>query len=102
MVGKTTRGVRLKVDTIVITHIVEGVDVVMRMDVIRKLGGVIISKEEIEFGVARCSKAKTEKPRERTMGSLMSCVRSKTRVFSQCLMARNGGSNGSRRVDFQC
>lgn len=38
-------GIQLKVKMIVMTSIVKGVDVVMEMDVIRKLGGAFISEE---------------------------------------------------------
>lgn len=46
------RRVRLRVKVIVKTSIVEGVDVVVRMDVIKTLGGIFISKKGVEFGRA--------------------------------------------------
>lgn len=52
MIGLAMCGVQLRVKMIVMTSILEGADVVMGIDVIRKLGDILISKETVEFGVA--------------------------------------------------
>ena len=47
-------GMHLKVEAIVVDEIVNGVDVVMGMDVIKRLGGVTISKGTVRFSGSHC------------------------------------------------
>ncbi len=44
------RGTRVQVRVIVVNRMVDGIEVVMGMDVIGRLGGVAVSRDGIEFG----------------------------------------------------
>ena len=51
------RGVRVKVEVILMNRIIDRVDVIIGMDVINEMGGVIIKKAEVKFGDVHCAMA---------------------------------------------
>ena len=48
-------GKKLNINAIVMDRMVEGIDLVMGMDVIRQLGGVLINGDGVDFGAAKCA-----------------------------------------------
>ena len=44
------RGVRVKVEAILMNRIIDGIDVIIGMDVINEMGGVTIKEAEVKFG----------------------------------------------------
>ena len=51
------RGVRVKVEAILMNHIIDGIDVIIGMDVISEMGGVTIKEAEVKFGDVLCAVA---------------------------------------------
>lgn len=99
--------VRLRVETIVMTNIVDGVVMVMGMDMIRKLDGVLISKEKVQISEAQCVVSIQQQSEDLNVkgeshGESDVLLRLRKRIFIQCFMVREGQPNGSRRVDLQC
>lgn len=50
-------GMHVKVRAILMNHIVDGIDVIIGMDVINELGGVTIKKAKVKFGDIQCAVA---------------------------------------------
>ena len=50
-------GIRVKVEAILMNHIIDGIDVIIGMDVINEMGGVTIKKAEVKFGDVHCAVA---------------------------------------------
>ena len=48
-------GVRVKVEAILMNRIIDGIDVIIGMDVINVMGGVTIKKAEVKFGDVHCA-----------------------------------------------
>ena len=44
------RGVRVKVEAILMNRNIDGIDVIIKMDVINEMGGVTIKEAEVKFG----------------------------------------------------
>ena len=44
---------KLNINAVVMERMVEGIDLVMRMDAIRQLGGVPINSDGVDFGAAK-------------------------------------------------
>ena len=51
------RGVRVKVEAILMNRIIAGIDVIIGMDIINEMGGVTIKKAEVKFGDVHCTVA---------------------------------------------
>ena len=51
------RGVRVKVEAILMNRIIDGIDVIIGMDVINEMGGMTIKKAEVKFGDVHCAVA---------------------------------------------
>ena len=51
------RGVRVKVEVILMNRIIDGIDIIIGMDVINEMGGVTIKKAEVKFGDVHCAVA---------------------------------------------
>ena len=51
------RGVRVKVEAILMNHIIDGIDIMIGMDVINEMGGMTIKKAEVKFGDVHCAVA---------------------------------------------
>ena len=50
-------GVRVKVEVILMNRIIEGINVIIGMDVINEMGGVTIKEAEVKFGDVHCAVA---------------------------------------------
>ena len=50
-------GVRVKVEVILMNCIIDGIDVIIGMDVINQMGGVTIKEAEVKFGDVHCAVA---------------------------------------------
>ena len=48
-------GMKLNINAVVMDRMVEGIDLVMRMDAIRQLGGVLINGDGVDFEAAKCA-----------------------------------------------
>ena len=51
------RGVRVKVEAILMNRIIDGIDVIIGMDVINEMRGVTIKEAEVKFGDVHCAVA---------------------------------------------
>ena len=51
------RGVRVKVEAILMNRIIDGINVIIGMDVINEIGGVTIKEAEVKFGDVHCAVA---------------------------------------------
>ena len=51
------RGLRVKVEVILMNCIIDGIDVIIGMDVINEMGGVTIKEAEVKFGDVHCAVA---------------------------------------------
>ena len=51
------RGLQVKVEVILMNHIIDGINVIIGMDVINEMGGVTIKKVEMKFGDVHCAVA---------------------------------------------
>ena len=50
-------GVRVKVKAILMNHIIDGIDIIIGMDIINEMGGVTIKKAEVTFEDVHCAVA---------------------------------------------
>ena len=48
-------GVQVKVEAILMNRIIDGIDVIIGMDVINEMGGLTIKKAEVKFGDVHCA-----------------------------------------------
>ena len=51
------RGVRVKVEAILMNHIIDGIDIIIGTDIINEMGGVTIKEAEVKFGDVHCAVA---------------------------------------------
>ena len=57
LVTLVVRRMKLNIDAVIMDRMVEGIDLVMGMDVIRQMGRVLINGDGIDFGAVKCAVA---------------------------------------------